>query len=239
VLAKCREPEAILGLSLAGGSLALAAALSVPAEWSTPGHKAAFNAGTLWGVYHAGLFLSITDQKDDQTSALTLIGGQLAGSLLGHMVWRETRPSEGQVSLVNTFAIWSPALASLALATIAPDVHEDTAQTVALVATDAGILAGSYLASTLPAISRGRTLLIDAGALVGGLGGAGIALIIGGDSVDEQVGFSMTLLGTATGLGLAAYFSRGWDIPDAPDARLTLMPNRDGGLSAGVMVELD
>jgi hypothetical protein len=90
-------------------------------------------------------------------------------------------------------------------------------------------------------MSRGRSLLIDAGGLLGTLAGASIPAFANPEN-GPAIGAS-GLAGMALGLGLATYLTRGWDEDrdDAPAARAggamavpVLARLEGGGFSAGV-----
>jgi hypothetical protein len=166
------------------------------------------------------------------------MGGQLTGLALGEVLWNQAAPTEGQVALANTFGIWSGVLTLQLMGLLEVDDFEGAVGTM-LVMVDVGLLTGAYMAYSHPSISRGRTLLIDAGGILGALAGGGTAILIGGNDVDEKVGLGSMLVGTVAGLASAAYFSRHWDSRSAPPARLSLMPHRDGGIVAGVSFDLD
>lgn len=239
VLMSCNDGAALLSLPLIAGSLALGGALITTQDGIAAGHRAAINSGTSWGAYNAGMILAMTTPEAHQTYGAALIGSQLGGLALGSALWMRDRPTEGQVALVNTFGLWSNALALLGMAALDQSFDTDDYLMAMLVVGDIGLVAGGLVASRLPDISRGRTLLLDAGGIVGAVGGMGTAVLIAGDDLGEKTAAGAALLGTVAGLAGAAYLSRDWDLPEAPPARLTLLPSAGGGLSAGVMFELD
>jgi hypothetical protein len=167
-----------------------------------------------------------------------LMGGQLGGLALGQVLWSLAAPTEGQVALANTFGVWS-GLLTLQIIALLEVNNENTATGLILGMVDLGLVAGAYVAHRYPSISRGRTLLIDAGGIVGGLAGGGMAIIIGGNDVDDKLGLGSMLVGTMSGLVAATYFSRNWDGRSAPPVRLSLMPHQGGGIMAGVSLDLD
>jgi hypothetical protein len=93
-----------------------------------------------------------------------------------------------------------------------------------VLAGDAGILLGA-LASTQVKMSRGRTLLIDLGGVLGTMAGGLVAI---GTNSQEGAGTSL-LVGTGAGLALAAVFTREWDVdPDVGSARVIPTRAADG-----------
>lgn len=237
VLLECDSGEAVLGMVLLGGVGGLTGSLMLTRDGITQGHRALLNSGTSWGAFNAIMMLIVSDADDGQRVATTLLGGQLGGLALGQALWSQTAATEGQVALANTFAIWSGALTLMSLGLMDVNSDDDYAGAM-LIMVDLGLLAGAYAAHRHPSISRGRTLLIDAGGIVGALAGGGLSVIIGGNDVDEDLALGSMLVGTAVGLASAAYLSRHWDTRSAPPVRLSLMPHHDGGFMAGVMLDL-
>jgi hypothetical protein len=100
----------------------------------------------------------------------------------------------------------------------------------ALFAADAGIAMGAYLATARPDISRAQTLVIDAGGIVGGVGGGGLGVLLSGE-IGDQTTAAMAALGVAAGLGAAAYFTRDWNDADgdrADGVHAVLLPAEHG-----------
>lgn len=236
----CEDEQAWIALPLLGGAAGLSAAILATQDGITPGHRGALNTGALWGAFNAGMALLMIEPDDASNVGLALMGGQLAGLASGHLLWRYAKPTEGQVALTTTAGIWSAILASLAMSTLDIDVdNEDNIFLGVMLAADAGLVIGGYLASRIPEVSRGRTFLLDTGGVVGGLAGAGTAVLIAGDDLASDTYSAATLAGAVVGLAGAAYLSRHWDSRHSAPGRLTLLPNPHGGLSAGLMFDLD
>lgn len=237
---ECDDGESIIGLPLFGGGLALGASLGLVQD-VTPGRRALVNSGTLWGAFNGAMLIILTE-PELESGALTLLGAQLGGTVAGYVISRNRSITEGQVATANTVGMWSAALSGLAMVTLNQDLGDDNPQAVLLVAGGAGLLAGGLLARKFPHVSRGRTFLIDAGGIVGALGGSGLALIIGGDDTSERLASGAALVGALAGLAATTYLTRHWDTRHMPSvargARLTLMPNHDGGMSAGLRWDL-
>jgi len=104
-------------------------------------------------------------------------------------------------------------------------VAADSAPTLReiVVVGDLGLVLGA-LTSTRVKMSRGRTLLIDVGGVIGILGGGLIAV---GTRDETAVGVSL-LLGTTAGLGIAALSTRDWDA-----AHVAIAPTRITGPAGG------
>jgi hypothetical protein len=121
------------------------------------------------------------------------------------------RPTAGQVALANSGGQWAFVLSGLALAAADADsLDEREIAAILLASMDAGLLAGSYLAWRNPNTSRAQTLVIDAGGIVGAVGGGSLGIVIGG-SFDDRSTPLAAAIGTVIGLGTAAYFTRNWN----------------------------
>ena len=101
---------------------------------------------------------------------------------------------------------------------------------------DLGLVAGALIAHQVP-MSRGRTLIIDLGGVLGSLAGGLFTLSTSSDQTAGGVLFTTTAaglaaVGAALGLGAAAYFTRDWNDHDDDGPGLTTMvtPVRGGGL---------
>jgi hypothetical protein len=238
VLLDCDSSEAYLGIALLGGAGGLTGSLVLTQGGIAEGHRALLNSGTTWGFLNAALLLMVTSADSEQRIMTALMGGQLGGLALGQVLWSQAAPTEGQVALANTFGIWWGVLTLQIIGFLEVDDFENAVGAV-LTMIDLGLLVGAYTAYRNPSISRGRTLLIDAGGIIGGLAGLGVIMMISGDRIDPQLGLGTMFAGTVAGLASAAYFSRSWDHRSTPPLRLSLMPHRDGGIMAGVSFDLD
>lgn len=247
VIAECEDarPWAITLMATTGS--ALGASLYLTREGVTPGLARALTTGTEWGLWH-GLALGIatrafeTAQDESEASALGALLGQLGGLGVGGLVYSQLEPTAGQVSLASSGGIWSIASVGLGIALVDPqDITEQGVFTALLIAGDLGLAAGGYFASKHP-MSAGRTLLIDAGGLLGGLTGAGVVALFTSNDVDTQVVAGVALAGLWTGLGLSYYLTSDWDSGDdehaatAPRLSLGALPVRGGGLATAQLV---
>lgn len=207
VVLDCNSGEAVLGLALAGGAAGALISLTAVPDL-TSGQRALLNSGTVWGAANAGLLLTAT-QPSAKAIGLTLMAGQGAGLLAGAALFA-AHPTAGQVALANSGGEWVGVLTGLAIAASGADLDEREVSITLLVAIDAGIAGGAYLASRLPAVSRAQTLVIDAGGIAGAVGGGGLGVVISGN-FDDRTTPALAALGAAVGLGAAAYFTRDWN----------------------------
>jgi hypothetical protein len=215
VIAGCnsqRETAAVYTISV-GGSLALALAAS--RHGVAQGEAQLYNSAQTWGSWN-GLAINNGFAHGSGEAALAL-GSQGLGLAAGIGLWRTWHPTQGDVALTNSFLLWSTVLTLWGH--LAAD--SDPELRTVVVAGDVGIVLGA-LTSTQVKMSRGRTLLIDVGGVLGILGGGLIAV---GVHDTSPAGFSL-LIGTAAGLGLATAATRDWDGPP-----VTIAPARITGAS--------
>jgi hypothetical protein len=194
-----REYAGVYTLSIGG---ALAASLLASQRGIHQGEAQLYNSAQTWGAWNA---LLINDGFPDTAAQASIaIAAQLGGLAAGIGLWRTWRPTQGDVALANTFLLWGSVMTvwGHVIASTEPSL-----QTVVGVG-DVALLVGA-LVSTQVKMSRGRTLLIDIGGVLGTMTGGLIA--IGADS-DRSIG-TMLMLGTAAGLGIAAAGTVNWDSP--------------------------
>jgi hypothetical protein len=214
LITECDEAAPIVGMILLGASAGVGGSLLATREGITPGQRATANSGTMWGAWNGALILSLQaggdEETDVQSAALVMLGSQAAGLAAGITAGQTLRPTEGQVSLANTVGIWTGVMTLFADQTFEIDFDSRELVTALLLTTDAAFVAGAYLAKREP-MSRGRTLVIDAGGIVGMLAGFGIVTLIQGEGADSTLLFGSAMAGTAVGLASATWFTRRWD----------------------------
>jgi len=224
VVFECEAGEAYVSLALLGS--ATGAVVSLKAlDNITSGQRALLNSGAAWGTFNAIMGIIAGEPSDDQTLALGLLAGQSAGIATGALLF-SSRPTAGQVALANSGGQWGAVLVALTLVAASPTVDSTEFALAVLAGADAGIGMGAYLAKLWPEVSRAQTLVIDAGGIVGGVGGGGIGTLISGDTGDRTTA-AMAALGAAAGLAATAYLTRGWyasDDGDGDGPRTVLMP---------------
>ena len=237
VALSCESPGAGLLLTLAGGATGLGLSLGLSRDRLTEGHRALFNSGAVWGTYHGVMAVSLFDPDGESKAGGLLLLGQAMGMTAAGILTTQ-RPTEGQVALANTFGIWSGVATYLAMGMLEVDRELDDSLGALLLASDFGLLLGAFVAQKNDR-GRGYTLLLDAGGLLGALGGLGVVASVDEDPSDRVQSGGM-LVGLAVGLVAAAYWGRNWGKGSkrSVPARVTLMPN-DGGLGAGLAFDLD
>lgn len=147
------------------------------------------------------------DSGDNQEELFaSLIIGGLAGITTGAILARNPIGS-GVASGAQGGSIWASIYGAMIAGIVDPD-DGDAALASALVAGNAGLVLGAVLASRYD-MSRRRIRLINLGALLGGLGGVGIDLLVQPD--DEETALIIPLVASVAGLGFAAYATRDSD----------------------------
>ncbi len=238
LLAEADDARAYLALTIAGGAGGLALAILPTRHASMPeGRAQAIESAAAWGSLNGGLIAALAGADGQGVVGATLGAGLVALGTTA-LATRERSPSSGDVALTNSGGIWGLVTGGLTLA-ILEDASDSTAQGVLLASTDAGLLAMALVARHVE-MSRGRSLLIDAGGLLGGLVGVAVPAFANADN-GPAIG-AAGLAGMGVGLAVGAYLSRDWDEEhdEAPSARggATAMPVvarlEGGGFSAGV-----
>jgi hypothetical protein len=220
-----REYAAAYTLTV-GGSLALSVLAS--RNGIHRGEAQLYNSAQTWGSWNA---LAFNDGfAENEREAAVSIGAQLGGLAAGIGLWQTWRPAQGDVALANTGFVWTTVMTLFGH--LAAGEEPTLRRTV--IAGDIGILAGALL-STQVKMSRGRTLLIDLGGVLGVMGGGLVAL--GTDN--EQGAGTAFIVGTGLGLGIAAYATRFWDV-EPPPANARVIPTRTAdGSGWGLAVAFD
>lgn len=235
-MVECGGPRPWIASTMVGAGLGLGASLYATRDGITPGRAAAVNAGTRWGLWQAAALNSITEnwQEGPSQAVPPLVAGQLLGTAGGAVAAQAWRPNAGDVTMANWVGIWSGVGAGLF--TVTADLQPTTPQlmTALLATTNLGAVAGGFWASQQP-ISRGRVWVINTGGLLGGLVGAGLPLLLAGENLESaQPLGALTLLGTASGLGVATLLTKEWDVRDGSgdgrrvETSMSLRPTADG-----------
>lgn len=230
---ECDDARAIVGLGFVG-TAALGGLSFALSDGITSGQALAINSGTGWGAWHAGLILGVLEPNDDEVFPALITALSLAGTGLGTLIAVQGRPLNGTVSFTNSSGIWAGVLALFAMNIAEVDPFDDQEFWIGqFIATDVGLVAGALVARNFD-ISRGRTLLIDAGGVGGMLLGIGVAVLAEGEPEQSLVG-AMGLIGTAVGLSSVFYLSRNIDLPDESVAEVMILPGGPRGSVGGTL----
>jgi hypothetical protein len=233
VLAECDTARTnAIGL-MAGAGAGLAGSFFATRKGVTSGQAQAIDTGVVWGALNAAFYMGARDTFEDE-SARAVVGnfliGQGAGLAAGVATAYFLRPTEGEVSVATTLSIWTTIMAGLTMAAIEVD-DEDKVFATLLVVTDVALVGGAVLGRKHP-MSRGRTLLIHAGGIVGGL--AGLIIPAAAEPDSTAAGVIPVMVGAGAGLVIATWATRNWDARHAaPAVSMTLMP-APGGAMAGI-----
>jgi hypothetical protein len=200
----------LLGLG-AGLSLSLAATsnyqVTVGEAWTI---ITGLDYGTINGALWAG-GLDFTSKGVVGTALATSV----AATSVGVLVANAKSPSAGDIEVVRSGLLWGTIGGLLATFIIAPDASSKSALKAVAASMDLGFLTGVGIASSFD-LSRNRVLIIDAGALAGGLFGLGIAWLAAGSNGNARGLAGAGLAGMLTGIGVAAWATR--DLDDHDDA---------------------
>jgi hypothetical protein len=207
-------------IGLAGGlGLSLLATsdtqLSVGEAWTI---ITGLDYGTINGALWAG-GLDFSDKGVVGTAVATSV----AATSVGVLVASARSPSAGDIELVRSGLLWGTVGGALATFVIAPHASDTAAFKAIAASMDLGFLVGVGLANTYD-LSRNRMLIIDAGALTGGLFGLGIAWLAAGANNNGRGLAGAGLAGLLTGIGVAAWATRHLDAPDMHIARAPSLP---------------
>ena len=157
--------------------------------------------GALWG---GGLGLS----------AKGVVGLSLATSVVATpvavFVADAQRPKAGDVELVRSSLLWGTTAGLLGAVALAPNSSAQGVWLTGALAMDLSLAAGIGLANSFD-LSRNRVLIIDAGAIGGGLVGLGVALLAEGNKVGGRAAAGGALVGLVAGIVIAALATRNLD----------------------------
>ena len=170
--------------------------------------------GLDYGTFNGALWAGGFDMSDKGVVG-TALATSVAATSVGLLVANAYSPSAGDIEMVRSSLLWSTIGGFLGTAALAPDVSAQSALKATAAAMDVGLIIGVALASSYE-LSRNRVLIIDAGALAGGLTGLGIAWLAAGSDADQALP-GAALGGMLAGIAIAAYASR--DMDDDGDLR--------------------
>lgn len=217
-----RERAAAL---MTGGAAGLALSLYFTRGGVTAGQAQLVGSSMSWGTWNS---LALNDGfADDGAEGGVAVAAQLGGLGLGLGLIRVWKPTSGDVALTNTGGVWTTILAALGYGI----ADEEPSLRALVIAGDIGLLVGAAISRSVK-MSRGRTLLIDAGGVIGFLGGG--LVVVAAEPDSDSGAFTPLFIGTAAGLAAAAALTRDWDLPKLPDnlaVGITPMGERGYGLA--------
>ncbi len=218
-------PQPVAAATLLGAGAMAGLSLLYSRDGVTAGQALAINSGTAWGAWH-GLLLPTVISDRSYTNQF-LMAGQLVGAVAGHFAWSGLGLAAGDVALMNSTALYAGTATLIGLSVFG--INGFTAGTlngVLLAVTDLGLVAGYLLSRQYP-LGRGRVLVMDVGALLGGLLGSSVVFLA---SFNGQAALVGGLLGGAGGIAASLYVTRNWDLEWAGiPVQVGLAPTQHGG----------
>lgn len=240
------DPEAYGAGLLAGAPLGvLASRAYMRANPVSEGQARAISWGGIWGTWQGFGWAEVLDIGEDefcnefgcfptddngQEVVASMIVGGLAGITTGALIARNPIRS-GVSSGAQGGATWGSIYGLMATGIVNEDISDDGLLLATLLAGNVGLVAGAALASSND-LTRRDVRIMNLGALVGGLGGLGLDLLIQPD--DTEVALAIPLVTSVLGLGIAASRTggdQGADDGAGPDMDLALLDYRGGTLS--------
>ena len=228
-IADCSE-RAFLGVALLGAAVGASTSWMLTEEGVTSGQSGVINSGTTWGVWYG--IAAIEMFKIDGTGSAGTVMASMAGLTgVGIALAVLAPPTAGQVSMANSGGLWAGVVTALFLAATDGGSTESFFA-IESVVSGAGLITFAVLSNPYPT-SQGRVLLIDSGGILGGLLGAAIVAVAGGDGKGAAVGAG---IGALTGLGLTTYITRDFDTPDTHTPQVAFAPALLGRGGAGLAI---
>jgi hypothetical protein len=172
-----------------------------------PGQATVINSGTIWGIYDMVWSLVAANVSNfNQVGLLAaLSGGGLLGTGAGVLLAMYAPPTSGHVGLTNSFGFWTGFMGFMFWAAGGGGGSSGVLAATALLTANLGLGAGAAIGSFYR-VSRGRVLLADLSAILGGGLGAGLGALGGGAGAAWGAGF-----GVAVGFGLGLALTHGID----------------------------
>ncbi len=233
MILECNDGRAVVAALLVGGGVGLTASLLYDSDKGmTPGHAAALNSGTVWGAWQGGALVGILEPDSAPSVGAILLVSQLGGLGLGEVIHQTLEPTAGDVSMATSAGFWTGALSLFGLAANEFDADSQTTFATILIASDLGLLAGAVASKYYP-MTRSRTLVVDAGGILGALVGMGVPFLIQNEDSSAVSIFGGAIVGTVAGLSTSYYLTRNWDAPEDLSLQLNVTPV-EGGATVGV-----
>lgn len=240
------DPEAYGAGLLVGAPLGILASRAyMNAHPVSEGQARAISWGGIWGTWQGFGWAEVldigegefcnefgcypTDDNGEELVAAMVVGG-LAGITAGGLLARNPIRS-GVASGAQGGSTWGSIYGLMITGILNEDISDDGLLLATLLAGNGGLVAGAALAASYD-LTRGDVRMINLGALVGGLGGVGLDLLIQPD--DTEVALVIPLATSLLGLGIAASRTGGGGVDDGgevPEAGAALIDYRDGSLT--------
>ena len=231
-----------LGLLLGGPAGFLAGRRVARARDYSIGQARAITLGGTWGAWQGFAWREIldwgieehcfelncyqVDASDEETWTLMLLGSGV-GLATGAMFAKSpiTNATATAANFGSLYGSWFGVASGIVLGV----EEDDVLYAMAALAGNAGLIAGAVAGSRLD-WSRSRWRLVSVAALLGGLGGIGLDLIV--DAREDEAIFGIPLATSAAGLAFGIWSTRDHDVvlPEGPETG-AFLGYRDGSWS--------
>jgi len=215
--------RAIILPPLIGMGAGLGLSLAATSNYQvTVGEAWTIITGLDYGSFNGALWAGGLDFSDKGIVGAS-VATSVAAASIGVLVANTQSPSAGDIEVVRSSLLWGTVGGFLLTFVVAPDVSSESGLKAVAAAMDAGLLAGVGLANSFD-LSRNRVLIIDAGAIAGGLAAAGIAWLIAGTDNNVRGLAGAALGGMLGGIAITAYATRDLDAQDAARTSIPSVP---------------
>jgi hypothetical protein len=161
--------------------------------------------GALWG---GGLGLSAKG-----VAGMSLLASAISAPV-AIFVATTQHPKAGDIELVRSSLLWGTVAGLLAAASFSSGTSAEGAWRTGAIAMDVSLVAGIGLANSFD-LSRNRVLIIDSGAVGGGLLGFGLAVLFASRNPSTQTLTGGALAGLIGGITIAALATHDLDKPES------------------------
>ncbi len=218
--------RAIILPPLIGMGAGLGLSLAATSNYQvTVGEAWTIITGLDYGSFNGALWAGGLDFSDKGIVGAS-VATSVAAASIGVLVANTKSPSAGDIEVVRSSLLWGT-VGGFLLTAVSSSRRTSAAQSglkAVAAAMDAGLLVGVGLANSFD-LSRNRVLIIDAGAIAGGLAAAGIAWLILAGTDNRRAGLAGAALGGMLGgIAVTAYATRDLDAQDAARTSIPSVP---------------
>jgi hypothetical protein len=211
VLTNVNDVQSAVLLPMLGMGLALGASLVITSHHPvTTGQAWTIITGLDYGSVNGALWGGGLGLSAKGVVGLSLVTSVAATSVAVFVAGSQS-PKAGDVELVRSSLLWGTTAGLLGAAAFSSSsTSAESVWRTGALAMDISLAAGIGLANSFD-LSRNRVLIIDAGAIGGGLMGLGLALLVGGNHVSGQAVAGGALGGLVVGITIAALATHNLD----------------------------